>query len=109
MSHRSRKHKYPPFVMVEKTTLQRKEWKELSHTAKLIYIYLKANYNGGNNGQIQFKYHQYKDEFSPTTISKALKELVSKGWLERAQYGGMFRFYCLYKLSGKYDTIRGLN
>lgn len=96
----------PPFVMLEKETLRRKEWKELSPPAKLIYIKIKANYNGGNNGEIPFRYSETKDEFAPATISKALKELISKKWIEKTKYGGLHRYYCLYKLTGKYDRIR---
>lgn len=101
------KKKYgKPFVMLEKDTLQSKEWKELSPAEKLIYIKIKANYNGLNNGEIRFKYSEALDEFSPSTISKALKGLIAKGWITKTKHGGMFRFYCLYKLTGKHDRIR---
>lgn len=92
------KRRYPPFVMIEKETLKRPEWKGLSHTTKLIYIYLKANFNGANNGKIPFRYSLYKDEFSPATISKALKKLEADSWIEKTRYGGMFRYYCEYSV-----------
>jgi hypothetical protein len=100
------KIKAAPFVMIEKQTLRSKEWKELSHTTKLIYILVKANYNGSNNGEIPFSYRKDADVFAPATISKGLKELVSKDWLDKTQHGGLYRHYCLYKLTGKYDYIR---
>lgn len=95
-----------PFVMLEKETLKSEEWKKLSASEKLIYIKIKANYNGLNNGKISFRYSEAKDEFSPATISKALKVLLAKGWIDKTQHGGLYRFYCLYKLTGKYDRIR---
>jgi len=47
----SRKKKSgPPFVMIYKKVLESPEWKELSHPEKLLYLYVKSGYNGGNNG-----------------------------------------------------------
>lgn len=96
-----------PFVMIERETLRSLNWKQLSHSEKLIYIYVKANYNGSNNGEISFKYSEVKDEFSSATISKSLKSLISKGWIEKTKHGGLYRYYCKYKLTSKYDRIRG--
>jgi len=84
--------------------LRSDEWKTLTSSAKLTYIGIKANYNGANNGQIAFKYSG--SDFTDSTTSKALQELISKGWVEKTEHGGMFRYYCLYKLTGKYDNIR---
>lgn len=95
--------------MIERDTLKKKEWKDLDHTTKLIYIYLKSHFNGFNNGKIPFKYNDYKDEFSPATIAKSLKELQDKGWIEKTKYGGLYRYYCLYRLTGRYDQIREPN
>jgi len=101
------KQKGPPFVMLEKAVLDSTEWKQLSHSEMLIYIYIKKNYNGANNGEIPFTYSSIKKVIkSDATISSALKNLISKGWIERTQHGGLYRYYCLYKLTGKYDRVR---
>lgn len=96
----------PPFVMLEKETLNSQQWKGLSHSEMITYIYIKKNYNGGNNGEIPLKYSELKGILAPATLSKALKGLENKKWVERTQHGGLFRYYCLYKLTGKYDRIR---
>ena len=70
---RFRKRSSPPFVMLEHKTLRSKEWKSLIPSEKLIYIYIKANFNGLNNGKISFKYSEAKDEFSDATIWRALQ------------------------------------
>jgi hypothetical protein len=92
------------FAMIHKKTVESNEWKDLSSSAKLIYIYLKVKYNGHNNGKISFKYHV--SEFSSSTTSRSLKELISKGWISKTKHGGLYRYYCLYKLTGAYDEIR---
>lgn len=93
--------------MLDKSLLKGPAWKELTHSEMVTYIHLKANHNGSNNGEIPFKYSEMKGIMAPDTISKALKGLIKKGWIEKTKYGGMFRYYCLYKLTGKYDVIRG--
>ena len=82
------------------------EWRDLGIAAKLVYIYLKAKYNGGNNGEIRLYYSELKDVHglrSPTTVSRAFKELETKGWVVRTQFGGLHRHFNNYRLTGKYD------
>ena len=93
-------------MMLERETLNSLKWKELSPSEMIVYIYIKKNYNGVNNGEISFKYSELKSIFAPATISKSLKNLIDKGWIEKTKHGGMFRYYCLYKLTGKHDRIR---
>lgn len=104
MSRKVRKG--PPFVMLEKETLHSLECKVLTNTEFRVYAYIKKNYNGSNNGEISFKYTELKGAMAPATISSALKGLQGKGWIEKTQHGGLYRYYCLYKLTGKYDRIR---
>lgn len=82
------------------------EWRGLGPAAKILYLYLKAKYNGGNNGQIRLYYSELKGIKglgSQTTISRGFKELESKGWIERTKIGGLYRYMNEYKLTGKYD------
>lgn len=103
---RSRKNKHRRFVLLERQTLISPNWKALSHTEMVVYIYIKNNFNGSNNGSIPLKYSELKDIMAPATISKALKGLREKGWIEITQQGGLYRYFCLYKLTGKYDCIK---
>jgi DNA-binding MarR family transcriptional regulator len=107
MSKRDRgRRKGAPFVMLEKDTLNSQDWKKLSRPEMIAYIYLKKNYNGSNSGEIPLKYVELKGVMTSATLSKALKGLIAKEWIEKTKHGGMFRYYCLYKLTGKYDRIR---
>ena len=103
---RRQKNKHRRFVMLERQTLTSIVWKALSHTEMLAYVYIKNNFNGGNNGTIPLKYVELKGVMAPATLSKALKGLQSKGWIEKTQHGGLFRYYCLYKLTGIHDSIK---
>jgi len=101
-----RRQSGPPFVMIDRALLQSKEWKELSVSQMITYIYIKKNYNGGNNGEIPLAYSELRSVFAPATLSKSLKDLINKGWIEKTKHGGMYRYQCLYKLTGKHDRIR---
>ena len=60
---------YPPFVMMERPTLESAEWKQLSHSEMISYLYIKKNFNGRNNGKIPMKYLETKDIFAPATFA----------------------------------------
>lgn len=98
-----------PYVRLARYMLfDSKEWKDLSPAAKLLYLHIKAKYNGSNNEKIRLSYSELKGNTgisSPKTISNAQKELIKKGWIERAKYGGLYRYSNLYKLTWKYDCL----
>jgi DNA-binding MarR family transcriptional regulator len=93
--------------MVEKEMLKSPEWKELSNPAKLIYINLKAKYNGTNADKLRLSYTEIKQYlgFSSATITKAFREIEKASWVEKTQMGGLYRFYNLYKLIGKWGRL----
>ena len=82
------------------------EFRQLSPRAVTLYVYLKAKFNGINNGQIRFHYSELegvKGFGSPTTISKTFQELEGAGWIKRTHIGGLFRFQNDYRLTGQFD------
>jgi len=104
---RKRFKRYPPFVMLERATLDSREWKELTKSEMIAYIYIKKNYNGRNNGKIPCPYSNLKHIMkSNSTISAAVKGLKNKGWIDIERHGGLHRHYNLFRLTGKYDRIR---
>jgi len=75
---------------------------------KIHYIYLKAGYNGSNNGKITFPYSRLKKHIGLSasgTISKASKELQREGFIERTNTGGLYGGCNKYRLTGKFDPL----
>ena len=83
-------------------------WRHLSLRAKVFYLYLKAKYNGRNNGEIQLHFSELSD--APGFGSRrgfygAAKELIRAGWVERTNPGGLYRNPNTYKLTRRYDDM----
>lgn len=86
------------------------EWWGLSPAARTIYTLLRAKHNGNNNGDLTL--HQgevlrlhIRGLRRPATITRAFAELVRREWIEeRFRVGGKYRWWCLYRLTGKWDS-----
>ena len=103
---RRRNRGFKSFVMIPRKMLRSQEWKKLGPAAKILYIHLKEKYNGHNNGEIRLYYSELKGIHglsSPSTISKAFKELEEKGWIKRTKLGGLYRTINEYELTGNFD------
>ena len=103
---RKKDKRFNSFVAIPRKTLWNKEWKELSSSAKILYLYLKAKYNGHNNGSIRLYYSELKGIkglSSDSTISNAFKELEQKEWIRRTNLGGLYRRINEYGLTSKFD------
>ncbi|MBA7660345.1 hypothetical protein ES703_68347 [subsurface metagenome] len=100
----------PPFVRFErKMFFESSEWRELTGAEKLLYIYIKAKYNGSNDGRIKLTYGELKGAkglSSSRTFAKAQRGLIKKGWITRSKFGGLYRYYNLYQLTWKFDSMK---
>ena len=106
---RRRKKFHKSFVMLGREMLFRcQEWQNLAPSAKILYAYLKAKYNGSNNGHICLHYSELtkiRGFKSHSVIASAFKELEKEGWINRAHKGGLYRYTNEYFLTGKYDGM----
>lgn len=100
-----KKHKAPPFVMLRRDLLKDPEWRELSSSAKIVYIYLRSKFcqRTLENGDVTLSYGEIDDMFSTATISNAFKELSKNGWIKKTKQGGLFGGICHYRFTGKYS------
>ena len=106
ITKRQRDKKHKSFVMLPRKMLRSKEWRNLSPAAREVYTQLKAKYNARNNGQIRLYYSELENIEglrSPSTRSKAFRELEEKEWVKRTKLGGLFRHFNEYRLTWKHD------
>jgi DNA-binding transcriptional ArsR family regulator len=99
------KHRAPPFVMVRRDLLKDPEWRKLSSSAKLIYIYLRAKFNYKTYSEVTLAYSEMKDMMSSKTVSRAFQELRDKGFIEKIKQGGLFGGVCAYKFIGQFKDF----
>ena len=106
---RAKNDRYRSFVALERRVLFRCEsWRALSMRAKIFYWYLKAKYNGQNNGEIQLHLSELADIpglSSRRSFYGAAAELQKTGWIERTNPGGLYRNPNTYRLTGQYDVF----
>jgi hypothetical protein len=106
---KGRRDYYSSFVGIERHVLFKCEsWRNLSLRAKIVYLYLKAKYNGKNNGEIQLHFSELAalpGFNSRRAFYGSAKELEGAGWIERTNPGGLYRNPNLYKLTGRYDGM----
>jgi hypothetical protein len=93
MSYAKRQREnHQSFVGLSRKMLGLPEWRKLSQSAKLAYIYLKDGYTGSNNGEIKVynaSLRGIKGLSSSGTIAKGLRELEKDGWIRRTNHGGV--------------------
>ena len=102
----SKKKKCPSrFVMIRLDLLKDPEWRQLSSSAKIIYIYLRTKFNYKTLSQVTLTYSEVKDMMSSGTISTAFKDLQKAKFIEKVKQGGLFGGTCAYKFIGKYKDF----
>ena len=97
--------KAPPFVMLKKDLLKDPDWKKLTNSAKILWIYLRAKYNYKTKGNVTLAYSEMIDMMSTRTVSNALKELIDNGWIEKIKQGGLYGGLCSYRFIGKHKEF----
>ncbi|MCJ2131600.1 hypothetical protein [Methylobacterium sp. E-045] len=91
--HRGNPNKGPSHVRLYDWLMDSDAWKDLSAQARALYVLLKAQYRGMNNGRLVLSIRQVSEELhiSKTTAAEAFKELVAHGFTEvviRGSFGG---------------------
>jgi len=91
------------FCAIFTKTLYSKEWKKLTKSEMILYIYLKAGMNGSNANEIELPYSNLKGVIDKKTFSRAIKGLIKSGWIEKTHQGGLMENASKYKLKLAHD------
>lgn len=94
-----------PFIWLEKRLMESEAWLDLSSSAKVVYLYLKKQkINSDCREHIKLPYTDKDNIFSKQTFSTALKQLVSHGFIEIEELGGLEARPSVYRLSDNWET-----
>lgn len=91
--------------MLRRDLLKDPEWRKLSSSAKILYIYLRSKFNNSTLGEVALAYSEIKDIMSSKTTSKAYKDLLQGKWIEKVKAGGLYGGVCTYKFIGRYKDF----
>lgn len=96
------------FVPVPYALIESDAWKKLSGNSIKVYLVIcKCNWQSKNAGtEFIIPYSYYKDKIfvSKPVFYKSLKELCENGFLERTEYGGLYKNSSKYKFSQLWAT-----
>ena len=95
----------PGFIQLFWDFYDSEEWRTLHWYSKLAYLRIKRKYNPNKGEQISVSYREMTDEMTQPTFSKAIKELLSVGFIEVVQKGGLYRKRNYYILSYRWKTL----
>ena len=100
-----KKQKARNFIMVFKEMLEDPEWRSLSSSAKVVWLYLRAKFNYRNLGEVSLTYSEMEGVMSSRTFSRSKDELEEKGWIEKKKQGGLYGGVCTYAFKGRFKDF----
>ncbi|WP_109128974.1 helix-turn-helix domain-containing protein [Aggregatibacter segnis] len=79
-----------PFMGIRKDILKSPHFRSLTGTETKVFLHLYGEYNGSNNGYLALPYNKADEDLniSRQRLSRALKGLEVKGWIEKSRQGG---------------------
>ena len=82
-----------PFLSLDKGALKSPHFRSLTGNETKVFLHLYGEYNGSNNGYLALPYNRADEELniSRQLLSKTLKGLEGKGWIEKSRQGGKGR------------------
>jgi len=93
------------FVMIRRDLLKDPDWRILSNSAKILYVYLRAKFNYKTYSEVSLAYSEMKGVMSSKTMSRAFKELETGGWIKKVKKGGLFGGVSTYNFLGQYKDF----
>ena len=91
--------------MVFRRMLDDPEWRQLSSSAKIVWLYLRAKFNYRSLGEVSLTYSEMHDLMSSKTFARSKDELEAKGWIEKKKQGGLYGGVCTYTFKGPYGQF----
>lgn len=90
--------------MISYDLLKDPKWKQISSSAKVLYIYLRSKFNPKEQtlGEVSLAYAEMKGIMNTATMSKGLKELQREGFIEKTSQGGLFGNKNKFRFKGEH-------
>ena len=93
------------FVPVLRHMIESEAFKKLTNASRVAYLLLKSQIKNGDQKEIIFPYAHAQPYMNRNTFGRAIKQLIEFGFIEKMQYGGLYRRTNVYRLSEKWRKI----
>lgn len=101
---------YERFALIQREILKSKCWKQLTNSARVIYLHLKGEYNGANADKLILPYGQMKGIVGHASFWRGIKllegigfiDIVFRGGIPKPKEGRLEREPSIYKLSERW-------
>ena len=99
----SNNKKQKGFIMITRKLLNDPEFRALSGNSKTLYIYMRAKFNYKTLGEVTISYKEMADIMSSKAMSRAFKELITRGFIEKTKQGGLRGGLTKYTFIGEHN------
>jgi hypothetical protein len=94
------------FVPVVKFMIKSPAFKKLTNASRVAYLLLKAQCNNRDQREVVFPYSHAEDYMNRHTFARSIKQLVDLGFIEKSDFGGLYRRTNVYRLIEDWRKIK---
>jgi len=95
-----------PFVPIIKHMIQSKAFKRLTNASHMAYLLLKAQCRERNQREVIFPCSHAAEYMTRHTFSRCIKQLGKLGFIEKSDFGGLYRRTNKYLLIEDWRKIK---
>jgi len=101
------KRRLLPFIPIRRDLLKDPVWKGLPNSAKVLYFYLRAQFDSRDeNKDVGLSFREAEECVgSSKTVNRAYKELCEKGFIQKEKRGGLYGGVTTYKFVGQFKDF----
>ena len=102
-----KKNRLPPFVAIPKDMIRSDAWKNLSSTARDVFVLLKSKKVKADDFEVvTLSYNEMEEYIDRHTIKPAIDQLIENGFITITQRGGLHRKRNYYHFSDQWRNIK---
>jgi len=107
-THRnSKKNRLPRFLFITIEMVRSDAWKNLSSTARDVYVLLKSKKVKADDFEVvTLSYNEMEEYIDRHTIKSAIDQLIENGFITITQRGGLHRKRNYYHFSNQWRNIK---
>lgn len=95
-----------PFAPILKPMVNSPAFKKLSNAARVAYLLLKCQCKESGQREVIFPYGSAEQFMKRHTFSRSIKQLEELGFIEKSDFGGLYRRTNVYRFINDWRSIK---